>query len=79
MIFLSVHYLKSFGGGNFTLIKLQASFENIISNISPTDGLVREKFEYFYRNSDHYEVCVGNFGVIKFSIDLITDFYFEND
>lgn len=49
---------------------MQTNFDDVISRIIPTDDLVREKFEYFYRNSDHYDVCLENFEVINFHLYL---------
>ena len=45
---------------NFTIAKLKADAKNIISSIRSTDQIVRDKFSFFYRNADHYEICFKN-------------------
>ena len=60
---LSIHYLGSSKTNNLTLIDFQTNGEAILTSINPIDDHVREKFNFFYRTADHYEVCFGSFGV----------------
>ena len=74
---LSIKYLKSSSSANFTQVYLASNAETVISSIRPTDALIREKFRFFYRNADHFEIC-SRISVVNLTRNSLLKFIIPN-